>query len=163
VNTIEVLPLPDVQPQLEAGAVPAATTESLPTINITDLDRASVEIADPGPVTQARFNDLQERFTRVSDEKFELKAKLDSLTSRFRTAETLDSLIQPYASKAYWFMVLYSVAAALLLVADGFKYHDFDLPDEVLKLLVGSTAVTVIGLVGMVLTGIFVGARKAGS
>lgn len=35
-----------------------------------------------------------------------------------------------------------------------------ELDPEVLKFLVGSTAATVLGLVGMVLTGIFVGARR---
>jgi len=47
---------------------------------------------------------------------------------------------------------------AAALIAHGLGLY-FKLPEGVLQLLVGSTAVTVIGLVGMVLTGVFVGAR----
>lgn len=47
-----------------------------------------------------------------------------------------------------------------MLLMHGCQFSGFKLPDDVLKFLVGSTATTVIGLVGMVLTGIFVGARR---
>jgi hypothetical protein len=57
-------------------------------------------------------------------------------------------------------MCCYSGIVALLLIASGWNIFGFDLPAAVLVALAGSTAVTVIGLVGMVLTGIFVGARK---
>lgn len=115
------------------------------------------------PVNHAEYNKLREQFARVSDEKFALKEELDRLQKRVRTGEILDELIKPYANKAFLFMVGYAVAALGILIADGAKFKEFDLPDSVLELLVGSTAVTVIGLVGMVLTGIFVGARKAGA
>ena len=57
-------------------------------------------------------------------------------------------------------MCIYCGAVALILIASGWKIGGFDLPPAVLTVLTGTTAVTVIGLVGMVLTGIFVGARK---
>ena len=67
-------------------------------------------------------------------------------------------------------MCFYSFTVAVILILNGFKvqianYHGvatapFQLTEAVLNFLVGSTAVTVIGLVGMVLTGVFVGARK---
>jgi hypothetical protein len=56
-------------------------------------------------------------------------------------------------------MCLYSAGVAFLLLLSGGNVNGFYLEKDVLVLLVGSTAVTVIGLVGMVLTGIFVGAR----
>ena len=59
-------------------------------------------------------------------------------------------------------MVYYCLFAGEVLVVDGVHLRGFDLPKEVLQVLVGSTAATVIGLVGMVLTGVFVGARKSG-
>ena len=54
-----------------------------------------------------------------------------------------------------------AVVVAVFLLLSGSETVGFHLEKEVLSLMVGSTAVTVIGLVGMVLTGIFVGARKA--
>jgi hypothetical protein len=131
-------------------------------IAVRDIDTAPVSVPVPVQESGVSYEVLLNRFTKVSEENFELKAKLERMQSRVRTAETLDSLIQPYAFKAYVFMVCYALAAGGILIADGLTFHGFDLPDSVLELLVGSTAVTVIGLVGMVLTGIFVGARKAG-
>ena len=77
-----------------------------------------------------------------------------------KTRGTLDSLIKPYADKTFWFMCIYCGGVAVMLLLHGFKISRFSLPDNVLGFLVGSTAATVIGLVGMVLTGIFVGARR---
>ncbi|MBC6438062.1 MAG: hypothetical protein GDA52_07970 [Rhodobacteraceae bacterium] len=77
------------------------------------------------------------------------------------TTRTLNDLIKPFAEKAFWFMCAYCGAVFALLLLHGFGVVlGFSLPDSALDLLVGSTAVTVIGLVGMVLTGIFVGARR---
>ncbi|MGY8660935.1 hypothetical protein Q3C01_01035 [Bradyrhizobium sp. UFLA05-109] len=76
------------------------------------------------------------------------------------THEILDSLLRPYANRSFIFMCGYCSIVALLIIACGFKLGGFELPGSVLEVLAGSTAVTVIGLVGMVLTGIFVGARK---
>ena len=53
-------------------------------------------------------------------------------------------------------MCSYCAYVGTILVA---QLAGYKLPDAVLEVLVGSTAVTVIGLVGMVLTGIVVGAR----
>jgi len=140
----------------------AASPSPPPVIRISDIDTAPIEASPPALAAGSLDGaTLYDRFLTVSNENFELKAKLDYLQSRVRTAETLDKLIEPYASKAYRFMVGYAVGDGGVLVADGSNFRGFKLPDGVLTLLVGSTAVTVVGLVGMVLTGIFVGARKA--
>lgn len=130
-------------------------------IVLADLDAAPPSLApEMGPVSPKDYSTLLERFTAVSDENVNLKAEISTLTGRVRTAEILDALIKPYASKAFWFMCAYCAFVGALLLASGGKWFGFGLPEEVLKIMVGSTAVTVIGLVGMVLTGIFVGARK---
>ena len=43
----------------------------------------------------------------------------------------------------------------------GLKDNKFILPDTVLEYLVGSTAVTVVGLCATVLSGVFFGARSS--
>lgn len=60
-----------------------------------------------------------------------------------------------YAGRAYWYLAAYSLACLLLLVFDGFHFWGFSLSDSILLALVGSTAVSIIGLVGIVLTGLF--------
>ncbi len=109
------------------------------------------------PVSES---DLRDALARVSNEKEALRQELDATRKHVRTIQILDELIEPYARKSFTFMCVYCGVVALILLLDGCQVTGFKLPDEVLKYLVGSTATTVIGLVGMVLTGIFVGARR---
>ena len=96
----------------------------------------------------------------ISDENFQLKQDLDEAEKKIRTSKILDNMLEPSAKKAFNYMFAYSGAVGLILLMNGFGCFVNMLDAEVLKFLVGSTAVTVIGLVGMVLTGVFIGARK---
>jgi hypothetical protein len=104
------------------------------------------------------YHDLSAKFSAVSDENFTLREKLEKLVARNNTSKILDDLIKPYAKNTFRFMCIYCFFAATILITKGFCPR-FGLSNKVLQILVGSTAVTVIGLVGMVLTGVFVGAR----
>lgn len=129
-------------------------------ITLQDIDQApdtttissSDVVVDPG--------DLRDAFSRVTDQLEQAKQDLEIAQRKARTAEILDSLIEPYAKKAYLFMCGYSGVVALALFMNAFGFFINPISADVMQVLVGSTAVTVIGLVGMVLTGIFVGARK---
>lgn len=110
--------------------------------------------------TNVSEDDYRRALSRMGAEKDDLQAELEKTQKRVRTIQILDDLIEPMANKAFIFMCAYAAIVALLLTLHGFTGIAFTLPDSVLDFLVGSTAVTVIGLVGMVLTGIFVGARR---
>lgn len=62
---------------------------------------------------------------------------------------------QEYANRAYWYFISYSIICLLLLLADGSSSCTLKLPNSVMLALVGTTAVSVLGLVGIVLTGLF--------
>ena len=106
---------------------------------------------------------LRERFNEVVADKDRIQQDFDDLKRNKSTIAELDKLIAPSAKNAFRYMSCYSAGSFILLMLDGLKAWGFDLDESVLDLLVGSTAVTVLGLVGMVLTGIFIGARKATS
>lgn len=130
-------------------------------------DKITVDDIDSAPATSsgAEHQDAsywREQHRRVSEEKSALEQTNEKLEKRVRTIEILDDLIEPYAKKTFWFMCGYCGFVGVTLIAHGWKIGGFELPNSVLDFLVGSTAVTVIGLVGMVLTGIFVGARRNG-
>lgn len=112
--------------------------------------------------TDVSADDLTRRLSEVGEDRDELKAELEKTKQNVRTIEILDSLIKPYAERTFIFMCVYCASVAVLVALDGFGLWGFELPESVVQFLVGSTATTVIGLVGMVLTGIFLGARKAG-
>lgn len=131
-----------------------------PAVTVSDIDSApdtSLVSVDDKHVT---IDDYRDAFVRVSGEKEALSEELEQTKKRVRTIQILDDLIEPMAKKAFWFMCMYCGAVGVLVTLHGFRTEGFKLPESVLQFLVGSTATTVIGLVGMVLTGIFIGARK---
>ncbi len=131
-------------------------------VSVDDIDSAPdtalVTVGDQ----QVSIDDYQAAFVRVSEEKEAVWEELERTRKRVRTIEILDELIEPMAKRAFWFMCIYCAIVGAFVGLHGFAVRGFKLPDDVLQFLVGSTATTVIGLVGMVLTGIFVGARSSG-
>jgi hypothetical protein len=129
-------------------------------VTLDDLDHAPAKLPEQNNIDYAtKYHDLLNQFSRVADEKVGLSEKVAVLQAANGTAAILNDLIKPYASKSFKFMCGYCSFVGLVLLLDGFSFG-LTLPESVLDLLVGSTAVTVIGLVGMVLTGVFIGARK---
>jgi hypothetical protein len=130
--------------------------------SLDDLDRAPVSLPDTQPVDyKSQLETLRARFSEVTADKDRLQQDFEDLRRGSSTIAELDKLIAPSANKAFRYMSAYSAGSFALLVLDGSQWRGFNLDEGVLELLVGSTAVTVLGLVGMVLTGIFVGARRA--
>jgi hypothetical protein len=127
-------------------------------VSLGDIDTAPVSLSPPRAESATEpYAVLWERFTQVSEDKIQLQSEVESLRQINATNEILDKLIEPSASRTFKFMCWYCGFVALSLIEAIFWKP---LPTSVLQVLVGSTAVTVIGLVGMVLTGIFVGARQ---
>lgn len=135
---------------------------SNPNINVGDIDSAAESVAaeDAEETPEEKYRKLFKRFHEVSDDLMNLKEENHKLRMADDTSKVLNQLINPMANKAFSFMCFYSGTVALFLMLRGLSGKKFDLSDAVLQILVGSTAVTVIGLVGMVLTGVFVGARR---
>lgn len=126
--------------------------------NFNDLPHAPVT-SPPNSlaVTAEKYQHLNEAFTRVTEDNHRLKEELSALKSKHNTETILNKLIVPYAFRAFMFMIVYCLCVFGLLIA---AVKGYTLPSPVLQTLVGSTAAAVVGLVGMVLTGIFVGARQ---
>ena len=74
--------------------------------------------------------------------------------------QVLADLMAPYAKKVFRFVVWYCAVVGAIIIGDGFGDGIFHLSDTVLGIIAGSTAVSVIGLIGVVVRGLF-GARKA--
>lgn len=131
-----------------------------PEIRVEDIDLAANATVSTAADTVVTLDDMKGAFSRVTEDNARLKQELDEAQRKAKTAEILDSLIEPYAKKAFFFMSAYSGTIGLMVFMNAFGCFRRPISDDVLQILVGSTAVTVIGLVGMVLTGIFIGARK---
>ena len=135
---------------------------SEPPVNLNDIDSAPDDAALATGDTLVSIEDYRTALARVGNEKDALQAELEKVQKRVRTIQILDDLIEPMAKRSFAFMCAYCGTVGALVILHGFKLRGFSLPESVLQFLVGSTATTVIGLVGMVLTGVFVGARRNG-
>ena len=137
-----------------------------PKISVEDMDNALDNLGpeeSTSEQTRTVYNRLGEaglEYFQVSVENFQLKQTVTELEQKLRTKDILDGLIEPYAGRAFNFMCVYSGFVGSVLLLDSFNICGFEMDPTVQAYLVGSTAATVIGLVGMVLTGVFVGARK---
>ena len=130
-----------------------------PKIVVEDMDNALDHLV-PEESTSEQTRTVFDRLSDVGLENFQLKQTVAELEQKLRTKDILDGLIEPYAGRAFNFMCVYSGFVGSVLLLDSFNISGFEMDPTVQAYLVGSTAVTVIGLVGMVLTGVFVGARK---
>jgi hypothetical protein len=130
-----------------------------PKISVEDMDNALDHLV-PEESTSEQTRTVFDRLSDVGLENFKLKQTVAELEQKLRTKDILDGLIEPYAGRAFNFMCVYSGFVGSVLLLDSFNISGFEMDPTVQAYLVGSTAVTVIGLVGMVLTGVFVGARK---
>lgn len=106
--------------------------------------------------------DYVTEFARVSSELEAANAEL----VRIRVKKTVDDvraqMLEGYSNRVFWFVVAYCVAVGAMLVMAGFKRHTgFELADTILGIIAGSTAVSVIGLIGMVITGLFGSSPRA--
>lgn len=129
-------------------------------INLEDIDRAPIGIPMGVAVDyEIYYTIFADRISQKDEELLDLKRKLHHAEIENNTRSELNSLIRPMATKTFWFMAFYSLGVGCVVVADGVGLH-FSLPESVLNYLVGSTAVTVIGLVGMVVTGVFLGGKR---
>ncbi|MCZ4351990.1 hypothetical protein O4H61_05635 [Roseovarius aestuarii] len=130
-----------------------------PKLSLDDMDNAPNHLGSDDEVSNP-IQTLYDRLGEVGNENLLLKQAVSNLEQKLKTKDILDGLIEPYALKSFRFMWIYCGFVGVVLLLDSFKICGFNMDPTVQAYLVGSTAVTVIGLVGMVLTGIFVGARK---
>jgi len=111
---------------------------------------------DAGPLDgEEALKNYEKLIAELQEELASYAAENDRLSAM----QTLDvvraKLMKPYANKVFNFLVGYCLVIGLMLFLDGFKVCGFSLPEPILGIIAGSTAVSAIGLVGWVVKGIF--------
>jgi hypothetical protein len=123
------------------------------------IDRAPTEPDFPASTPAGEVD-----FARVNAQLAETLAATEAERDRLKGRQTVDqvraSLIRPYANKVFWFVAIYCGMVGVMLVLAGWRTHTgFQLSDAILGIIAGSTAVSVIGLIGMVISGLFGSSR----
>lgn len=111
---------------------------------------------------------LRRSLSSVSEKLAEATAERDALRSEIQMEQFLQSMTSRYSTRVYWFMACYCMFAGAILIFDGFNFaipnlwisRRFDVETSVMEILVGSTAVSVVGLTGLVVKGLFDGVRR---
>ena len=118
-----------------------------PELEPSVIDLAPVE-PDALEINQAVTADIAARLEAS-------EAELAQLRARKTIDDVKAELLAPYANKVFWFVVWYCIAVGAILVVDAVGGTRFHLSDTILGIIAGSTAVSVIGLIGAVVTGLF--------
>jgi len=118
-----------------------------------DIDR--VPTTAPAP----DFDPAQSRFysrliAELQNKLADAESELNTLRAKNLLIETRVGLMEPYSKNVFRFVVCYCVGVFILLMLQG-ACENFELPDVVLGVIAGSTAVAALGLVGIVLKGLF--------
>ncbi|ADU11994.1 hypothetical protein [Asticcacaulis excentricus] len=134
---------------------------SKPPIDTTVIDSAPTSTAASQiELTGPEEEQWRQKFLDLSERHEELKEEYDTLRRNSSEAsQILNGLITPYANNIFRFMCWYCIFVGAMLFLNSCGKFDWRISDTVMSILVGSTATTVLGLVAMIVSGIFNGAR----
>lgn len=131
------------------------------------IDSAPVE-PDSLPVAlgdqdlQEAYDSLIEYVGYLSDRLAETEAENEKLKAQQTIDQVKAALLKPFSRSVFWFVVGYcAVVGAMLILAGWGATTGFTLSDVILGIIAGSTAVSVIGLIGMVISGLFGGSKPS--
>jgi hypothetical protein len=103
-----------------------------------------------------------EMIGQLSSELEKANAELERVTAKRTVDDVRAQMLEEYSNKVFYFVAAYCFSVGAMLVMAGFtEKTGFKLSDTILSIIAGSTAVSVIGLIGMVVSGLFGGAARA--
>ncbi|WP_428968233.1 hypothetical protein ACQR50_10275 [Sphingomonas sp. Xoc002] len=83
-------------------------------------------------------------------------AELAALKGKKTVDDVRAEMLAEFSTNTFLFVVFYCISVGLILLLAGWKETTkFQLSDTILSIIAGSTAVSVIGLIGMVVSGLF--------
>jgi hypothetical protein len=118
------------------------------------IDPAIIERAGGG----ARENPDSNFFAELAARLEAAESENERLKGEVSIEKVKAQMMRPYANKVFYFVVAYCIAIGSLLILVGFHPARFSLPSTVLDIIAGSTATSVLGLIGIIVGGLF-GAR----
>lgn len=122
-----------------------------------DIDFSKIERAPLEPEPEVISTELFEALAENSRLRYELEKKdgeVQRLSGRVDIAEEKAKLIRPFSWWVYKFAVAYCAAIFGLIGVDAF-HEGAQIDPTVLSIMAGSTAVSVVGLVSVILTGLY--------
>jgi hypothetical protein len=129
-----------VRTRLGANEFKSVPAEASPEVPDSKADK------EASALSRGSYED-EEKARRKAETRTIVETNLDRRTNR--------RLRWKYARWVFCYLVSYSSVVGVFLLLSGFRLFGFSLPNTVLEFMVGSTAVSAIGLVLAVTTGLF--------
>lgn len=124
------------------------------------IDKAPTEPVDFDPTTDE--DDVERALIgTLQDQLAETQAELESVKASRQIESTKAALMKPLLVRVYNLVAAYCAFILLLAMIQGFGLFGFELEETILGILSGSTAVSVIGLIGMLISGVFSGNKDS--
>lgn len=124
------------------------------------IDKAPTEPVDIDTTTDE--DDVErELIGTLQDQLAETQAELESERASRLIERTKAELMKPLLVRVYNLVAAYCAFILILAALQGFSIFGFELEEMILAILSGSTAVSVIGLIGMLISGVFSGSKQA--
>jgi hypothetical protein len=129
-------------------------------LNLFKLKRAK-----PAEVILAVENDDSEleaaylQIGELADALGRASADLAAERGRSDVEKVKAKLLEPYVNKVFNFVAVYCATVAIFIFMSALQHPGFKLPESILAIIAGSTAVSVIGLIGLVISGLFGGKK----
>ena len=129
-------------------------------MNTTPVDpkkiaQVTLEAEGDAPPDPDRTQRLERELTELRETLAEKTAECDSALARNDAEAVKARMMRPFADKTFAFVCWYCVITAGLIILDGWVTNEIDIPDSVLTIIAGSTAVSALGLVSIVVSGLF--------
>ena len=134
--------------------MPPEPPQPPPPVDPAIIDRAPIA-PDPQDFNPADSDFYVELVGDLSEQNEALEAEIERLKGQQTVDAVRASMMKPYADKVFWFLVGYCLFVGLIILLNGFGWGGFKISDVVLGVIAGSTAVSAIGLVGFVVSGLF--------
>lgn len=126
---------------------------SKPPLDPAIVEGAPIEPFDVRPDGDDRYLDV---IGELAAELEARDAELNRLKGKKTVEEVRAQMLERYSDNVFWFVVIYCGVVGVMLLLAGFgAWTGFALSDAILGIIAGSTAVSVIGLIGMVVSGLF--------
>lgn len=101
------------------------------------------------------IDQLEVTRTEIAKSETKTEERYNALAEKIKDVQSYRILREEYAKKSFYYLCIYTLASFTFVLTSGFEWHGFKLPSEVLCVIVGSTAVSAIGLVRTVVKGLF--------
>ncbi|MEO1330223.1 MAG: hypothetical protein AAFW46_11205 [Pseudomonadota bacterium] len=120
-------------------------------IDVEKISSAPLEL----PESNSTSNDINlQQISELRSRLEELQGELERAKAQKTVSEEKAKLLQPFSWWVFGFVCVFCVVVFSVIIIEG-AFEEFKVDSGVLSIMAGSTIVAVIGLISVILTGLY--------